>query len=102
MPYRWNGFGGKVDPGETSLQAAQRELKVIHLLIHIIQIGLIIVHRRKPVSMLHSLTVAPSSSRLKALHTRTTSSTTERTRILAHLLSKSRYYLTAASDEIQN
>ncbi|RDX54802.1 hypothetical protein OH76DRAFT_1341166 [Lentinus brumalis] len=23
----WNGFGGKVDPGETSIQAAQRELE---------------------------------------------------------------------------
>ena len=24
----WNGFGGKVDPGETSLEAAVRELEV--------------------------------------------------------------------------
>ena len=27
-PARWNGFGGKVDPGETPLQAAVRELEV--------------------------------------------------------------------------
>ena len=26
--YSWNGFGGKVDPGETSLEAAVRELEV--------------------------------------------------------------------------
>jgi len=26
--YSYNGFGGKVEPGETSLQAAHRELKV--------------------------------------------------------------------------
>ena len=26
--HSWNGFGGKVDPGETSLEAAVRELEV--------------------------------------------------------------------------
>ena len=29
MLFRWNGFGGKVDPEETPLKAAIRELEVI-------------------------------------------------------------------------